>query len=93
MCGWDQHKSDTILSLLCLMTRLLVRVHSPCPAPCIANHPTPPPPLSTSGLPQGPHILLSTYKLVQSLPTETLARYNVVICDESHKLKNPATEQ
>ena len=46
-----------------------------------------------TGLPRDPHILLTTYKLVQQLQRETLMHYNVVICDESHKLKNPTTEQ
>jgi hypothetical protein len=49
--------------------------------------------LVAAGLPSGAHILLTTYKLVQQLPQQTLARYNVVICDESHKLKNPTTNQ
>jgi hypothetical protein len=46
-----------------------------------------------AGLPPGPHILLTTYKLVQQLPQQTLGRYHVVIVDESHKLKNPTTDQ
>lgn len=46
-----------------------------------------------TGLPPGPHILLTTYKLVQQLPPQTLGRYHVVIVDESHKLKNPTTDQ
>lgn len=55
-------------------------------------HP-PAPPLTIPGLPRGPHVLLTTYKLVQGLGPETLARYHVIICDEAHKLKNPTTEQ
>jgi hypothetical protein len=46
-----------------------------------------------AGVPQGPHILLTTYNLVQQLPQQTLGHYNVVICDEAHKLKNPTTKQ
>lgn len=46
-----------------------------------------------AGLPAVPHILLTTYKLVQQLPQQTLGRYGVVICDESHKLKDPTTAQ
>lgn len=46
-----------------------------------------------AGLPAGAHILLTTYKMVQGLPQQTLSRYGVVICDECHKLKEPTTLQ
>lgn len=49
--------------------------------------------MSHAGLPRGPHVLLTTYKLVQGIKTPALARYQVVVADESHKLKNPLTEQ
>jgi hypothetical protein len=57
-----------------------------------------PPPTHThthTGLPrQGePHVLLTTYKMVQSLNAQALARYQVVICDESHRLKNHEAQQ
>lgn len=67
----------------------LAAILSAAPPPSFANPSPPPPP----GLPRGPHVLLTTYKLVQGLGPETLARYGVIICDEAHKLKNPTTEQ
>lgn len=43
----------------------------------------------TLGLPSDPHqVLVLTYDLVKKLPAQTAARFGVVICDESHHLKN-----
>lgn len=46
-------------------------------------------PCVSSGLPSAPNqVLLLTYDLVKKLPAQTAARFGVVICDESHQLKN-----
>lgn len=68
-------------------TRMCILAINQARCVCVCVHSCPP------GLPSGPHILLTTYKLVQALPQQTLARYHVVVVDESHKLKNPTTDQ
>jgi SWI/SNF-related matrix-associated actin-dependent regulator 1 of chromatin subfamily A len=56
---------------------LTAKLHRPTPLP------------AASGLPATrKQVLVLTYDLAKQLPPNIAARFNVVICDESHYLKN-----
>jgi SWI/SNF-related matrix-associated actin-dependent regulator 1 of chromatin subfamily A len=68
-----------LLLLLLLLVLVPVHLHHPC---------------TSSGLPATKkQVLLLTYDLAKKLPAQVAARFGVVICDESHHLKNKDAER